>query len=240
MNNDNLLIFKCFGTNVKQKSLNTEIINNYFSVPKKKKVIIMDTKGRIGLAIAVIATALSLVMAMASATIVTPPDFAETFLKGCFVVVTADQTVIRDQSFTTPSTCAAHGNLNTNAIMNRLCERALTDWFALTKNKCAAIVLPPPFIGETKPFSPCKMSAVSWRLAEGSQVRSCEEDPGHFSKLICTVKANAICAPPGDCQKTCTTVFKASCDEFCGTDNAACKQACVAEEMRCKMACADP
>jgi len=179
----------------------------------------MDTKARIGLAIAVIATTLSLVSVMA-VIIVTPPDSADAFLKGCFVRVATDQTVVRDRTFTSPSNCAAHGDLLTNNFMISLCDAALTSWVDQAQTKCKAIVLPPVFVGETKPFTPCRMSGFSWVVASGVEgtKRSCEEDPGHFSKLTCTVKGHVGCAPPGQCEKDCETSF---------TSNAAKKTACM-------------
>jgi len=183
----------------------------------------MDTKGRIGLAIAVIATVLSLVMILSA--LAEPSQQSSITQCGQIEGNPNPQVEVRDRTFTTPSNCLAHGNLFTNSFMNALCDAAHQTAVNKANNQC---------VDKGKPL-PCRLvPAVA--AFDFEETRTCEEDPGHFSKLTCKVEQKVICTHMKFCQNDCLNILK-RCQDGCGTDNPLCKQKCVEENQKCQMIC---
>jgi len=179
----------------------------------------MNIKARIGLAIAVVATALSLVFAIAAIAVEesAPDPSPESAVEGCVATFSGvDGTVTRTFSGSCPAT---------QAQADATCTEATARFNNLAKNTCIK------FQGKecrNAPFAP-----------PGSGTVSCTNNPGYVSKNVkCEFIKDAKCLLVSECNQICETRNR-DCITACG-NNAACKQGCQTKFEACRVACNDP
>lgn len=195
----------------------------------------MDVKARIGLWVALIATAIALILSVgmvaAQSRLIDPaPDSS---IKKCQDANNAVNEIVVVKEMDVPGSCPPDSQLRNDATLNNLCKDAQESWISQAKNACRT----------ASGVKPCTTNAaIANILIRGgiADTRKCEVlDPGHVVRFTCTTKETPICSHTRDCMNDCVLIRK-TCLSTCPKNDKICEDKCFDTFFSCLTTCVDP